>query len=140
MIESIPKPILDSDRRERSIGIISALRYVYQIVTSIQDSCVRKLRFTDLKLVKHEGQWIFQINIENTGEKMLWPSVYVQLFDSLGKELGPFESEKQRIYPGTSVRHRLDFVSVPRGTYKALIVADCGDEDIFGINYTLKIE
>jgi len=43
-----------------------------------------------------------------------------------------------RIYPGTSVRHKIDLSSLPGGKYMALVVADNGDEYIFGAQYTLE--
>jgi len=44
------------------------------------------------------------------------------------------------IYPGTSVRFRIDLGKNMAGTYKTLVVADCGGDELFGANYTLEIK
>jgi len=54
--------------------------------------------------------------------------------------MGKIEGGKFRIYPGCSVRHKIDLKDVPKGRYKALIVADNGDENIFGSRWNLEIE
>ena len=66
------------------------------------------------------------------------PDVYVELFNEQGASLGKFSGLKYRIYPGTSVRQLIDVSTVPKGTYKALIVVDAGGDDVFGAQYTLK--
>jgi len=41
---------------------------------------------------------------------------------------------------GRNKRHRFDLSAITAGIYKTLVVADCSDEDVFGIHYTLQIE
>jgi hypothetical protein len=139
MVEPIPKTSLESNMPERTIGITAVMRYAIQIVSNVGEAGARKIRFFDSKIVKEDTTRFFQIDLENTGERLLKPEVMVQLFNDQGKEFGPFKNEKRRIYPKCSVRHKFDFSGIPRGVYKAIVVADCGDEDLFGVNYTLQI-
>ena len=51
-----------------------------------------------------------------------------------------FDGERARVYPGTSVRRAIDLSRVPAGGYKALLVADAGEDNVYGATYTLEIE
>ena len=68
------------------------------------------------------------------------PLVWVELYDDIGNHVGTYEGRTIRTYPGTSVRYTIDIDEVGLGTYKALVVADCGGDDIFGINYTVQVK
>jgi hypothetical protein len=140
MVEPIPKTSPEAERSEPHIGITAVMRYAVQLVTNVGPEGIRKINFMGSKLVSEDSKRIFQVDLENTGTVMVRPQVTVQLFDSTGKSFGPFESEKLRIYPGTSIRHRFDLSGISAGNYKALVVADCGEENVFGIHYTLRIE
>jgi hypothetical protein len=80
------------------------------------------------------------MDIDNIGEMWLSPPLWVEIYDSHGAKVGRFESSKKRIYPGCSVRHKVDLTDVPRGKYQALVVADNGDEHVFGAKYDFGIE
>ena len=79
------------------------------------------------------------MDVENIGERWLTPVLFVELYAENGEYAGKFEGGKWRIYPGTSVRYRVDLTSLPEGTYKALIFVDNLDEYVFGAEYTLDI-
>ncbi|HEX9934444.1 MAG TPA: hypothetical protein VGB38_04540, partial [bacterium] len=79
-------------------------------------------------------------SLENTGQRMLRPKAWVQLWNENGDEVGKFEGNEMRTYPGTSVRHKIELKKVKPGNYKALLVADCGGEDVFGMNLNLQIQ
>lgn len=116
------------------------MRYGIQMVTHIDDTGIRKIKFSEPKIAKEEGVKTLQIDIENTGERWVRPKVWIELFTLEGTSAGTVEGPKSRIYPGTSVRIKFDLSKIIAGTYKTLVVADCGDEDLFGANYTLKIK
>lgn len=139
MVEPIPRSSMESSLPERTLGVQTVVRYAIQIVTHIGDTGTKKIRFMGSQLIREGEKRIFQVDIENVGDRMLRPSMMLQIFDMEGKEYGPFESAPLRIYPGTSVRHRFDVSALPKGKYKALVVADCGEEDLFGIHYMVEI-
>lgn len=140
MVEPVPRSSLESALPERTLGVQTVVRYAIQVATHIGDTGTKKMRFMQSQLLRDREKRIFQVDIENTGDRMLRPSMMLQIFDMEGKEYGPFESEPLRVNPGTSVRHRFDVTSLPKGKYKALVVADCGEEDLFGIHYALEIQ
>jgi len=139
MIEPIPDNLLNPNLSKEQIGVKIKWRYGVQIVLNVGDSGKRKLEFISTKLIKEEDKKTLQVDIENTGERWLKPLVWVELYKEDGTIQGKYSSIIMRIYPGTSVRHKFDLTEVPDGTYKALIVADCGNDDLFGVNYKLKI-
>lgn len=143
MVEGIPKSSPLSSQPEKGktkIGIMQVMRYGIQMVTHIGDTGERKLKFLNTKLLRETERKVLQVDMENIGQRWLITSLWVELYDENGAHLGKFEGGKRRIYPGTSVRLKVDLSSVPKGNYKAMVVADCGGDYIFGANYTLKFE
>ena len=143
MVEGIPKnsPLSTQPEEDKAkVGITQIMRYGIQMVTQISNSGERKLNFLETKLLKEDKKRILQIDMENTGQWWLRPSVWVELYGQDGRYIGRFDGGRKRIYPGTSVRDKVDLSNVPEGKYKALVVADSGGDYIFGANYTLKFE
>jgi len=62
------------------LGITQVVRYGIQIITHIEDTGSRELKFTETKLLAKEDEGrIFQIDLENTGERWLVPLLWVEL-------------------------------------------------------------
>jgi hypothetical protein len=123
----------------KGLGVQTVIRYGIQIVTDVGMKPEPKIRFLDKKLITENEKRIFQIDIENTGNTWLSPSVLVELYDQKGKNTGRFESGKLRIYPGCSVRHQVDFTEVPKGLHRVLVVADNKDGFAVGAQYDLEV-
>ena len=143
MVEGVQKGSAESSlpqkEKQAQMGIMQTIRYGIQIATSITSTGVRKVDFVAVKLVtKDDGKKALQVDIENSGDIGMRPDVYVELFDEQGISKGKYYGVKYRIYPGTSVRQSIELSSIPKGTYKALVVVDAGGEDVFGAQYTLK--
>jgi len=143
MVEGVGKESPESSlpsKNKPKIGVQTILRYGIQIVTQIGDTGSRKMKFLDSRLMKEHGNVFFQVDIENTGDRWLRPSLWVELYNEEGNYIGKFEGGRLRVYPGTSVRYKVPLGIASRGKYKALVVADCGGEDVFGGVYAIKIE
>jgi hypothetical protein len=125
MVEPVPEVQAEVNQEQKaqvSYGITQVVRYAAQIITHIEDSEIR------------------QVDVENTGERWLRPILYVELYNEKGDHIGRFEGGKWRIYPGTSVRYRVDLSTLAEGTYKAMIIVDNLDEYVFGAEYSLNIQ
>lgn len=143
MVEGVSLASPEATKQKKNkitVGITQVMRYGLQMITHIGDTGIRKLKFVKTKVLKTEEKRILQIDMENIGERWLRPFLWAELYNEEGISKGKFPGGKSRIYPGTSVRFRIDFSQVPTGTYKALIVADCGGDDLFGATYTLKFQ
>ena len=86
-----------------------------------------------------QGEKFSEIALENTGDCLLQPTISLELFNDNGENVGVVKAEKKKIYPGTSTKFVLDLAKFPKGEYEAIVLADCNEEDIFGLNLTLKI-
>jgi hypothetical protein len=141
MIEPLPEA--DAEKAEAkqdevSLGITQGVRYAVQIITHIQDTGTRQINFLNTEVLKKEGKKFLQVDVENTGERWLKPVLYVEIYNNKGEYVGKFEGGKWRIYPGTSVRYRVDLTHIPPGEYKALILVDNLDEHVFGTESTFN--
>jgi hypothetical protein len=144
MVEGLPmgSPESAAEKKEKkpSLGITQIMRYAVQVVTHIGDTGTRKIKFIQTKILKEKDARILQVDVANDGERLLRPQLWTELYGPDGTSLGRYQGEQYRIYPNTSKRFRIDISKVPVGTYKALVVADCGENDLIGIQYTLKFE
>lgn len=143
MVEVIPKASPESGRTSNDAvryGLTQVFRYGVQMITHVGDTGIRRLKFSNPELLKDENKRVLQIDIENNGERYLQPSLWTKLYDEKGTYIDKFEGGTSRTYPGTSVRFKTDLSKVMPGNYKAMVVADCGGDDIFGATYSLKFE
>jgi hypothetical protein len=139
MIEGINAENAQTPEGKNKIALNQIMRYGIQVVTNIGLSGEKKLEFKKTKLVKNPGKRILEEDLENIGERWLTPVLWVELYDKSGELKGRFQGGNSRIYPQTSSRFKVDLSSVKEGEYKALIIADCGGEDVYGISSKLKI-
>jgi P pilus assembly chaperone PapD len=138
MVEEIgPPPDTSRTLARNQTSIRQVVRYGVQYITQI-DGGQEKLTFTGTKLVLDGDRKQLQVDVENGGDRWIVPSSWIELYDSGGQHVGRFEGEKRRLYPGTSVRFRIDLGATSRGKYKALVVLDGGDQKVFGAKYDLE--
>jgi hypothetical protein len=141
MIEPIAAPAagpLQPDGKP-VVGVRTQVRFGVQIATQVGETGTRNLKFLDKQLLSEAGNTKLQLDLENTGQRVMIPSVWMDLYDGEGKLYGKFEGGKRRIYPTCSVRYTLDLSRIPKGRYTAMIVADNGDEHVMGGQYVLQI-
>lgn len=142
MIEGVAKGSAESaaqkDNKKPQMGIRQTIRYGIQVATHIAHTGTKKIDFLDQKLVQKDGKIFLQVDIGNSGEVWVRPTMYVELFDDKGVSRGKFPGVAYRLYPGTSVRQMIDLSQVKKGSYKAQVVVDVGDEDAYGAEYNLK--
>ena len=130
---------IDTNNLDNGLNVQTQIRYAIQIATTFNNEGERNLTFYDVNLEKENGQHFVVVDIENKGEFLFKPDVSIELFNEEGKSIGVFTSTKKKIYPDTSARFYVSLDRVQIGNYQSLILADCGDEDIFGINVDLEI-
>jgi len=146
MVEEIQDedPILsnnDSDDSAPVFGIRNIVRYGIQMVTHIGDKVKSDLKILNHELVfQQDNDYSLYLDIENTGEQWLRLEVWAKLIDEQeGNITDKFDGGRHRIYPGTSVRCKIDLKNILKGNYKLLVILKNYDERIWGINYNLKL-
>jgi len=139
MIEEIPE---ETPLKENGVKIRTIIRYAVTIITNVGEDEIYKLEFSDARLLREDERIIFQLDIKNIGDWRTSPFVWAELYNKEGAYIGRFEgqSSTKKILPTCCARFKIDLTQVPKGQYKALVVADCGGDDIFGATYTLRIE
>ncbi|MEI6502834.1 MAG: hypothetical protein WCP21_17630 [Armatimonadota bacterium] len=120
-------------------GVRTVMRYGVQMITEIGDTGARDLQYRHAGLVNVGEARVLQVDLANTGERSLIPTVWAELFDEKGVRTGRFTGGRLRLYPGCSGRFEIDLGKTVPGKYKALVVADNGDDNVFGTQYQLEI-
>lgn len=83
---------------------------------------------------------MLRLDVINEGEKLATPHVWAEFFNSKGKSSGPIDGSRQRIYPGCSGRYMMDLSGLAPGGYQIVVVADNGDDNVFGANYAMDLK
>ena len=130
----------DENEKDEGIQIRQVFRYAIQIVTNIEDTGSRLLKFLKPSIQKDEEKQFLNVDVENIGERMLYAICGVELYDENGNHIRNIEGGTRRLYPDTSARFPVDLTDIETGKYKALVIQDCGGDDVFGAMYTLMIE
>lgn len=142
VVEPVPKALLSpkAPEDEVNMNVITVTRFALQVITTLGRTGTASLRFSDRRLVREEKRRLLELDLENSGERLLSPHVWAELFNDQGQPAGQFDGSRARIYPGGSFRFQLDLSALAPGAYKAVVVADNGDENVFGANYTLELK
>lgn len=138
MVEGITPP--DTAKINMGVKINTAIRYAVQIVTNIGNTGISDLQFLGLELAKENGNNILNVAVENIGERILKPEISLELFSESGNSLGTIKSDRRKTFPGTSVKTTLVLEGIKPGNYNGVLVADCGEDHIFGTNLSLEIK
>lgn len=133
------QPVNSREKGKGAIALRTKIRYGVQVITNIGNTGTRRIQFLDRKIINQDGRRILQLDIENSGERTLTPTVSLQLFNNDGKLISNYQGDEFRILPTCSIRQRIDLPDFPKGTYKALVIVDNGDQYVFGANYNLVI-
>lgn len=143
MVEPLPDESMVNNTNKATgihVGIRMVTRYGIQMVTNIGDSGTRDVRFSNSKIAEDQEKRTAFFDLENTGDRWLNPQLWAEIFDENGVSLGRFDGNKMRLYPGCSGRFKLDLSQLPKGSFSALVVADNGDEHVFGSQYKFQIK
>ena len=138
MIEELKDP--EQPASTGQIGFHILKRYGIQLATHFNQQGVRKVAISNPSLISKDNHIFFSVDVANTGDLFLNPLVWIELYNLNGQSMGTVKSDKARLYPETSHCYRFGLDHLQSGTYKGIVVVDCGNDDLYGSNYTLKIE
>ncbi len=137
MVEGVENP--DPEAGKTGFTINTVVRYAIQVVTDFANSGNANLEFLRLGLASEEGIPILEVDIENSGDRLLKPGLSVELFNEKGDSQGVIRIDRRRIYPGTSIRANIRFEGIKPGHYSGVLIADCGDDYVFGTQLNLEL-
>lgn len=141
MVEPNSAPAITPEGKadQVAVGLQTTIRFAIQIVTEIGQTGKRSLQVQDKRIVTNEGRRALQLDILNDGERLLIPSISVELFDKGGASVGRFDVGRSRIYPACSLRAKADLNDVPAGKYAAMVLLDSGDAQVMGAQYDIEL-
>jgi hypothetical protein len=143
MVEGVPEESPESalsTTRQIQVGIIQLIRYSIQLVSHIGTTGNKQIQFISTKMLSEGGKQLLILNVKNTGQRFLRPNLWAEFYTEDGNFLGKYDGGNYRLYPDTSTSYKMDITGLPKNKYKALIIADCGGDDIFGVNLTLQLK
>ena len=138
MIE--PRDPIHIQEDESGYSIQSKVRYAIQIVCNIGETGSTDLKFLNISQEYFQGKHYLEVDVENTGQTLVKPTLSLELFDSAGNSLPMIMAEKQRIFPTSSKRYIIEIDGIENGVYQGILIADCNTDDLFGVNVTLHLK
>jgi len=94
MVELVPPSAPESSRNESAmpaLGIRQVVRYAVQVITTVEGTGSRQIRFSQVRLVSDNGKRQLVVDLENTGERLLRTSLWADLYDPKGSFVGKFD-------------------------------------------------
>lgn len=137
MVEGITPP--DTFNFNTGVTINTAIRYAVQIITNIGNTGATDIQFPGLQLTKQQENNVLNVVVENTGERILKPEMSLEIFDDEGNTVAVLKADKRKTFPGTSIMVQLVLEGIKPGNYTGVLIADCGDDNVFGTNLSLEI-
>ena len=114
-------------------GIHSDLSYGIQVATHVEGPAT--VRFGLDQIVASSlgnASQNLAVTVRNSGARASRPLVSLELYTQDGRLVATRKTQRGLIYPGSSVRQTFALESVPKGTYRALLQVDTGD-DLFAL-------
>lgn len=139
--EAEPSESSGKDENTIILGVKQRFRYGIQIVTNIGAKGKKRVVFSNpaLKRIESSGALALSVDLANAGERLVNPSIWVEVFDKTGMNIGRFEGKNAKMYPDTSVRAAIELGVLEPGSYKVIIVADNHDEYVAAVRYSLEV-
>lgn len=136
MIEGeVTPPAITSGRQ---IGLGAVVRYAVQLATHLQATGSHKVRLANQRLVvDSSGARSLELDVANIGERAYRPALWVELYDATGAQRAKVQQQRGLLYPGTSLRQHFAFGDLAPGSYKAVVFADTGDDEVLAAQYKL---
>ncbi len=113
--------------------------HLTDIATEIKDTGDATLAINSLRMVGEEHERKIQAMMINTGNLLVKPEVWIELYDTKGNLHERISGRTDWVYPGGFDLVAADVAHVKPGIYEAQIVVDAGDDGIFGESYTLDM-
>ena len=139
MIQEVAEPSPARTERQESTVTNPPVpsRYGVQIVTQIEKTGKIRLEFTAATIESKNSKRMLSVDIENRGTKIARPEMWLDVYTGGGRKADRFIADKGTILPGCGIRREIDITSLPKGAYNSLFIADCGQKDLFGLEFKL---
>ena len=118
-----------------------SFQYGVTVLTHIGEPAERKVLFEDPSFVMadDDGGDRLALTLHNPGTHLLAADLWLELYDDQGTLIARLEGGEKRLYPDAALRHEFDLGTLDERQYQAVVVADAGGDDVFGVRYTLDV-
>lgn len=137
MVEEAEAP--DTSEKKKGIRVKSLIRYAVQIVGTFAAGQEKNLDLLDPKVDTTDNGVALMINVQNTGNALMKPIMVLELYDDSGGLVKRIEVTTQKVYPGMCKKFEIMLEGVPPGKYSGVLVADCGENDLYGLNLNVDL-
>jgi hypothetical protein len=139
MVE-VKKPI-DTTQLEYGVRVSSNVRYAIQIITDFPTQIPTNVEFKAVELLEHDimGK-VVNVTLENFGETVLVPEVKIEVYDNNGELILQKVADTKKLYPTQCREFQVPIKDLPVGSYQGVLVADCGEADLFGMTLNLEVD
>jgi hypothetical protein len=134
-----PAVPLDTIVPAEGINIRTVTRYAIQVICTIGDTGRTEIQFQSITQDTAEGRRTLQVDLDNNGDRFIRPVIGLEIYTPEGNLADQFKSVQQGLFPFSQKRFLIDISRLGDGLYKAVLIADCGDELFFGANADLVI-
>ena len=120
------------------VGIGQVIEYGIQVATHIGTTGTRTIKF-EKPTAGHDstGSATLDLDVVSTGERGVRPKFSAEVYDATGAVKAKAAQTRGLVYPGTSFKQHFDFGKLPAGTYKVVVFADTGAEQVFASQFTI---
>jgi hypothetical protein len=123
-----------------AVGLGMVVRYAVQVATHIQSSGSRKIHFADQHVEREqENTQSLHLTIENVGERAYRPLLWMEVYDGQGALQASAKQQRGLLYPGTSAKQKFSLSGLKPGSYKAIVFADIGSDEVVAAQYKLSL-
>ena len=124
--------------RSAQVGLGHVIRYAVQVATHIGSSGTRTVKLEKPAAGRDStGSATLDLDVITTGDRAVRPKLSVEVFDSQGVVKAKGRQDRGLVYPGSSFRQHFDFGKLPAGTYKVMVFADTGAEQVYASQFTI---
>lgn len=139
MVEGAPSEAGRASGGRPQVGVGAVMRYAVQVATHLKATGARKVSFANSKfLTNADSSQSFELEVHNVGERAYRPAVWIEVYDEQGALKASVRQERGLLYPGTSLKQTFALGKLLRGTYRAIVFADSGEDAVFASQFTLR--
>lgn len=121
------------------VDLQATVRYGVQVVTHIGATGAPTVGFAGAGVSKvTDGTGAMVVDLTNTGDRAARLKLMLEVYTEDGRQIATLQQARGLVYPGSSIRQHFALGALPKGTYKAVLVADAGGDAVFGAQYTLR--
>jgi len=134
--------LVNPEAKAGEVSIRTVVRYAIQLISHIKTKTTTKseLSFLNAEVKKTANRKDLIIDVKNTGLIFHKAKLVVEFYDAnTGEEKQVITSRSLSLLPTLSKTYRLDIGQVPKGDYKVVVLANCENEEIFGLNMDISI-